>query len=179
MINHILTYYKNKLKENLEKEFNYPEGIVMIAPIGKEQENDSPDKLVISLLSLERETTRGIIPGRRPIAPGNYGIGTPPLHLNLNIIIAAVFNDKRYTESLAVLSSALLFIQSNPVLILPGGLQYTIEVVSPSIQDLSNIWTCLGGHYYPSVVCKIRHLTLDAGEIKRISGKAQQPEINL
>ncbi|MEO4796856.1 hypothetical protein ABHZ39_14915 [Bacteroides uniformis] len=30
---------------------------------------------------------------------------------------------------------------------------------------MNNVWTLLGGQYYPSVVCKIRRLSIDGGSI--------------
>ena len=34
-----------------------------------------------------------------------------------------------------------------------------------STMDLHNIWTTMGGQYYPSVICKLRGLAIDSSEI--------------
>lgn len=40
-----------------------------------------------------------------------------------------------------------------------------MEIVPMSTMDLHNIWTTMGGQYYPSVICKLRGLAIDSSEI--------------
>ena len=101
----------------------------------------------------------------------------PTLFMNLDIVLAAIFEEKRYAESLSFLSGTLLFIQSNPLFSFEG-VTYTVEVVSLTSQDMNNIWSELGGQYYPSVVCKIRHLAFDAGTGRAGGQISSRPEIN-
>jgi hypothetical protein len=52
----------------------------------------------------------------------------------------------------------------------------TVEPVNLNYQELTNLWSVLGGKYYPSMVGKIRMVTVDAQEIesvKRISTETQ------
>ncbi|MCD8184800.1 MAG: DUF4255 domain-containing protein [Bacteroides sp.] len=143
--------------------FHQPEGLVEVGAIGTQGEEE-PCKIIISLLSLERESKQGM---SVTTASGHFvTISSPPIHANLNVLIAAVFSDKRYREELSFLSQALTFMQITSSLAV-GGNKYTIELLSPTLQDQSNIWTQFGGKYYPSVVCKIRRLTFDAGEVQR------------
>ena len=102
----------------------------------------------------------------------------PPLLLNLNLMLAAVYDEKRYAESLDILSDTLKFIQSVPIFEVDG-MAYTVEIVTLSSQDLNNIWTMLGGQYYPSVVCKLRRLVIDAEEITGSGATMKQPDIKL
>jgi len=37
-----------------------------------------------------------------------------------------------------------------------------------NVTELSNIWSILGGKYYPSMIWKIRMLTFDASEIESV-----------
>ena len=60
-----------------------------------------------------------------------------PLLLNLDLMIAAVYDEKRYAESLSVLYESLLFIQSHPYFELDGR-KYTVEIVTLSVQDINN-----------------------------------------
>ena len=55
------------------------------------------------------------------------------------------------------------------------GTGYTIEIASLSTQDMNNVWTLLGGQYYPSVICKIRRLLIDTGEISTGGKTADRP----
>ena len=44
---------------------------------------------------------------------------------------------------------------------------------------MNNVWTLLGGQYYPSVVCKIRRLVIDAEEITSGGSIAKGPVIDM
>lgn len=153
------------MEQYLSSFFHQPEGMVEVGMIGT-QSDEEPCKLQISLLSVERETASGI--STRVGSSGKFvNVTFPPIYANLNIVIAAVFSDKKYKESLSFLSLAIAFLQSTPTFNTSEGSRYTIEIMTPSLQDISNIWTLFGGRHYPSVVCKIRRLTFDAGEMKQ------------
>ncbi|MMZ71029.1 hypothetical protein D1872_342480 [compost metagenome] len=47
-----------------------------------------------------------------------------------------------------------------------------------TMHELSNLWSICGENYYPSVVCKIRLLEVDAGEIIDLSHLITKPEQN-
>lgn len=176
MIKRILTYYAERLDEYLARTHRQPEGLATVGPIGNSAE-ERPGKMVVSLLNVERETAGGIsAPVQR--TPEAYVRLSPPLLLNLNVMLAAVYDERQYAESLSVLSDTLKFIQSAPRFEVDGT-GYTIEIVSISTQDMNNVWTLLGGQYYPSVVCKIRRLALDAGEITSAGSLAATPVVEM
>ncbi|WP_370457784.1 Pvc16 family protein [Dysgonomonas sp. 216] len=56
---------------------------------------------------------------------------------------------------------------------------YVVEMITPSSQELNNIWTTLGGQYHPSIVCKIRRLSFDAGEISKTIRETQKTVIDM
>lgn len=176
MMKRILTYYAERLDEYLSRLYHQPEGLAEIGFVGNGSE-EKPNKMVVSLFSIERETSGGISAPIQRSAEG-YIRTSPPLLLNLNVVIAAVYDERRYGESLSVLSDTLRFIQSTPRFTVDGT-DYTIEVVTLSTQDQNNVWTLLGGQYYPSVVCKIRRLTIDAEEIISSGSIAKKPAIDM
>lgn len=166
MINLVLATYARQMEQYMGSWLRQPEGLVEVGAIGSQNE-DEPCKIVISLLSVERESTAGIAAKTQPSA-GRFAAGNFPLiYANLNVVIAAVFTAKRYKESLSFLSMAIAFLQATPYFTTPDGTKYTIELLSPTLQDQSNVWPQMGGRYYPSVACKIRRLTFDANEIKK------------
>ena len=183
MIRKILTYYAERLDEYLGGFHRRPEGLATVGLIGNATE-ESPNKMVVSLLNVERETAGGISAPVQCTQDG-YVRTQPPLLLNLNVMLAAVFDERQYAESLSVLSDAeslsvlsdtLRFIQSVPKFEVEG-VDYTIEIVSVTTQDLNNVWTLLGGQYYPSVVCKIRRLTIDEEQIAASGKTAKGTEV--
>lgn len=176
MIKTILTYFTSQLEEYLMRWHHQPEGLATVGFIGNSRE-ERPNKIVVSLLNMERETPEGIsAPEQR--TPEDHTRKSPPLQLNLNVILAAVYDEDQYAESLAVLSDTLRFIQSAPRFEIDS-VGYTVEIVSISTQDMNNIWTLLGGQYYPSVVCKIRRLTIYAEEITYGGKLSNNPSITL
>lgn len=172
MIRKILTYYAEQLDEYLSRFYHRPEGLATVGMIGSAKE-ERPNKMVVALLNVERETSGGISTPIQRIGDGRYARMQPPLLLNLNIMLAAVFDERQYAESLSLLSDTMQFIQSMPKFTIEG-MDYTIEMVNISTQDMNNAWMLLGGQYYPSAVCKIRRLSIDGESITasdRTSGK--------
>lgn len=176
MIKRILTYYAERLDEYLSRIHRQPEGLATVGLIGNASE-ERPNKMVLSLLNVERETSGGIAAPVQRTAEG-YVRTQPPLLLNLNVMLAAVFDERRYADSLSVLTDALRFIQNVPKFRVES-VDYTIEIVTLSTQDLNNVWTLLGGQYYPSVVCKIRRLTLQTEEITSGGSMAKKPIVEM
>lgn len=174
MIKKILTHYTSRLDEYLGRLHHQPEGLAEVGSIGAGA-SEKPGKLIVSLLSVERETAGGInAPVQR--TADKYARMAPPLLLNLNLMLAAVYDEKRYGESLSVLSDTLKFIQSVPAFELDG-VGYTVEIVTLSPQDINNIWSTLGGQYHPSVMCKLRRLVIDADEATSSGRTVKQPDI--
>ncbi|WP_455664943.1 Pvc16 family protein [Phocaeicola sp.] len=176
MIQDILTYYAARLDEYLLKKYHQPEGIAEVGFIGNGAEEKSC-KLIVSLLNIERETSGGISAPIQKKTDGYVRL-VPPLLLNLNLMFAAVYDEKRYVESLSVLSDTLKFIQTVSSFEFEGQV-YTIEIVTLSSQDINNVWTTLGGQYYPSVVCKLRRLVIDSEEMTGAGQISKQPDIKL
>ena len=176
MIRKILTYYAERLEEYLSRFHRRPEGLATVGMIGNSTE-ERPNKMVVSLLNVERETAGGATAPVQRTADGGYARLQPPLLLNLNVMLAAVFDERQYAESLSVLSGTLRFVQSVPKFDVDGT-AYTIEVVNLSTQDMNNVWTLLGGQYYPSVVCKIRRLTIDTEQMTASGSLAKEAELS-
>ena len=177
MIKRILTYYAERLDEYLSRTRHRPEGLATVGMIGSTTE-ERPNKMVVALLNVERETSGGISAPIQRTGNGGYARMQPPLLLNLNIMLAAVFDERQYAESLSLLSDTMRFIQSVPKFTVDGA-DYTIEVVNISTQDMNNVWTLLGGQYYPSVVCKIRRLSIDGGSIATGGRTSDKPVIEM
>lgn len=178
MINTILSTYAKQMEQYISSFIRQPEGMVEVGAIASQGEEE-PCKIQLFLLSVERETATGLVTGKGTTSGRFSGVSSPPVYANLNVIIASVFSDKRYKESLTYLSLAITFLQSTPYFTTGDGTKYTIEIMSSSIQDQSNIWSLFGGKYYPSVVCKIRRLTFDSNEIKKTEISISNVEPNI
>ena len=173
MIKRILTYYAERLEEYLSRLHHQPEGLATVGLIGSAGE-ECPNKVVISLVNLEQETSGDMTYMQRS-GSGFVGKGAP-LMMTMHIVLAAVYDGKRYGEALSVLSETLAFIRSTPKFQVDG-CAYTLEIVPMSTMDFHNIWTTMGGQYYPSVICKLRVLTIDSTEI--ISGGSRTGKMSV
>ena len=173
MIKRILTFYAERLDEFLSRTHRQPEGLATVGLVGKPSE-EIPNKVVISLVSLEKETSGDVSFMQRS---GGVFVGQrSPLLMNMYIMLAAVYEPKRYAESLDVLSETLSFIQSMPKFS-TGKETCTVEVIPMSTSDLHHIWTTMGGQYYPSVICKVRGLVIDSSAIHAAGGTTVTPHV--
>ena len=126
--------------------------------------NNLPSNAFITLVNIEEE--------RLSKSPDNFvrqGTGTlykyPRVFLNLYILFAV--NLSSYTESLKRLSFIIQFFQFQPVFVpvsypsLPAGIDKLIlDLHTLSFQDLNNLWGILGSKYLPSVMYKIRMVSI-------------------
>lgn len=125
MIDKVLAYYVSRLDEYLRRSFPRPEGMAEVGAVG-DPDCEKPCKVVVSVLSVERETAGDIAaPVQR--SGERYTRTYPPLQLNVNLMLAAVYDEKRYAESLIVFSSMLDFLQATPCFEC-GERSYTMEV---------------------------------------------------
>lgn len=130
---------------------------------------DINNKIVVTLLNVERESaavSSAPMPLRQS-AEGGYVRTPQDLALNIYIMVSASFDD-RYRDGLRVLSGALGFFQSNPVITssthpnLPKGIrQLAFKMVNLDLQTLGHVWGVLGGRYMPSALYKVRLVTID------------------
>lgn len=106
----------------------------------------------------------------------------PPLHLNLYIVFSV--NRTDYAESLKWLSYIIQYFQfqkvfsplSHPALD-PKIQKIMLDLHSLSFEQVNHLWSILGGKYLPSVLYKIRQITID--EDATISGGGLITEIDL
>lgn len=175
MIRRILTYYAARLDEYLALTHHRPEGLAAAGLIGR-MSDESRGKMIVSLVNIEKEASGDA--GTYTPHDGGYTGKIAPLLLNMYIMLAAVYDAKRYADSLSMLSDTLSFIRSVPSFHIDGN-RYTVELVPMSATDMHNIWTTMGGQYYPSVICKVRGAVIGAKGIASSGGTAANPKIKI
>ena len=122
------------------------------------------DKLILSVVNIEED--------RMVKSPENFvkvnqviRYKNPALHFNLTLLIAATHE---YEIALRMLEKVIRFFQRKNVFT-PSDTPQLDNRIDKLIFDLMNLnleqvhqlWTTLGGHYMPSVVFKMRMLTID------------------
>jgi hypothetical protein len=101
---------------------------------------------------------------------------SPPLFLNLYMLVAV--NRNSYGQSLAWLSHILQFFQfqnvftpiTHPSLEESRILKLIVELHTLNFEQINHLWSTLGGKYLPSVLYKIRQITLDEDLMTSESG---------
>jgi len=139
---------------------------------GKVDESSLAEKLIITLLRLEEESTLKNSPHVK-VNENKTEYRNPPVHLNLYLLIAANF--KNYDTSLVSISKVIEFFQGKKVFTssntvynrdnvafeILDDFRFILEIYSPSFEELNNIWGTLGGRQMPSVIYKVQLIQIE------------------
>jgi hypothetical protein len=144
---------------------------------GDQFTDNMKDKLVLSIVNIEED--------RVAKSPENFvrennliKYKNPAIHINLTLLFAATHD---YDKALPLLEKVIRFFQVKYVFT-PGntpelattnavndiGIEKIIfDWVNLNLEQVHQLWTTLGGHYMPSVVFRMRMLTLDEFQIQK------------
>ena len=174
MINLAVQHLATQLNQYLRRTYDLNEDVVVISNLVEMDGSVAPNvnnKVVIFLANVQNDTT----PSRQGAFQeiGKLSIkSSQPLYFNLYVMMTANFTGNNYPEALKFLSSTISFFQRHALFNhqttpeLDRRIEKLIlDIENLSIQDLSNLWGCLGGKYLPSILYKVRMVTFDAGEI--------------
>ncbi|MCD7937359.1 MAG: DUF4255 domain-containing protein [Tannerellaceae bacterium] len=174
-----LTFFTQLLNNHLKLSFKLNEEIVSLCTVNENGGQSPKNRVGISLVNIERETSGGIRFGQQAMGNTYSRKTAPSWQLNIYILISMLFSEKQYAESLRLFSGILSFIQKNYIVDLQEtGSMITIEPVNLSFQEQSNLWSVNGGNYFPSVLCKLRLLTVDGQEVADLSALISSPGTN-
>lgn len=176
MINTALQFTTNVLDQFLKIRFGLDEGKVVLNNL-IEGSGSIPEinqnKIVISLINIEKETAKPFYIRNRQLAEGNYGSINPEERYNLDVLVSSNFDD--YTETLKFLNEVILFFQVNNTLDasvsaqIPSGLQkLDFEIEKITYHQMQSLWTAMGAKYQPSVIYKMRLITLQGNELNEV-----------
>ncbi len=167
------------LKEQLDK-FLTDEGLGKIVVLenialwesGSTDATKVDDKVVLTLLKMEEETTLRNIPNFK-IKDGKTEYKNAPVHLNLYLLISA--NCDTYDKSLRSISKVIQFFQGQKIFTSANTIynrtnvafdvldyfKFVLELFTPSFEILNNIWATLGGRQLPAVIYRIQLIKLE------------------
>ncbi|MDQ2751606.1 MAG: DUF4255 domain-containing protein [Bacteroidota bacterium] len=107
----------------------------------------------------------------------------PEVHLNLFLLFSIQLSS--YTEALKRLSFIIQFFQQQNVFTpltspaMPAGVeQLILDMYTLSLQDVNNLWGMLGSKYLPSVMYKLRMITISEKFAQGESGLITTININ-
>lgn len=182
MILKSLQFTQDVLSQFLTNAFNLDEGKVVLNNIIDTNGNipfENQNKVVVSLINVERETLKPFYGRNQKLSNGNYAEIRPSERYNLDILITSNFDN--YAETLKFLNFVILFFQTNTAIDsasfsnMPAGinrLEFDIEKIT--YHQMHSLWTAMGAKYQPSVIYKMRLLTLQADESRAFTTELKQ-----
>ena len=134
--------------------------------------NDGKDHyLVITLVNIEEEKNLKPPTKIKEIAGKILTKQSPEIHINLYVLFTAF--SSHYETSLGIISDVIAFFQSKSLINHSNtpSLHAKIEKIIPELHSLAFeqqnfLWSVLGAKYTPSVVYKLRMLSIDEELIK-------------
>jgi hypothetical protein len=178
MIHTVLELITEALNQHLRIQHEFSENMALLSGIVEPDGSVIPaadNKLLVSLVSIEKDTSMNTSPVARRKGPDVVTTTRHAgIHLNLYIMMSANFTATNYAEGLKILSHTIGFFQKQPVFTrsnmpdLDTGiskLMFSIENLS--IKDLSSLWSVISNKYVPSVLYKVRLVTIDMDALKQ------------
>ncbi len=134
------------------------------------QENQN--KVIVSLINIEKETSRPFYNRNQQVSTEKYADTNLSERYNLDILISANFEN--YSETLKFLDEVLLFFQvnnsfdSSTFSKMPEGIpRLEFEIEKITYHQMQSLWTAMGAKYQPSVIYKMRLISIQANESNR------------
>ncbi|MFO0355967.1 MAG: DUF4255 domain-containing protein [Sphingobacteriaceae bacterium] len=173
MINETLEFISVALNNHFKNVFQVTEDKTIVSNIIN-SDGSVPiainDKLVVCLVNIEQETSIANL-GFTHNTGQSFQIRNQPLNINLYILFAANFNI--YSESLKFISSTISFFQGNYVFLKKNHPNMSenidklvFELLKTDYQSTNYLWNSLGAKYVPSMIYKVRMLTIDENNVR-------------
>ncbi len=185
MIDLAIQHVATQLNDALRSRFSVPDDLVVASSLMEPDGNVVPEvsnKIVVFLVNVERDT----MPQRAlPQSGAGRMVQTrEPVFLNLLVMFAANFSGNNYREALKLLAGAIGVLQARPVFDRANspGMdarfeRITMEIENLNTAELSNLWGILGGRYLPSVLYRLRMVTIDDGQVTGQAPRVQRPDV--
>lgn len=175
MIFTALYFIKQRINEYLKTRFTCDEDMIVLSSLANDSSSNlggQSNYVIMTLINLEKELSIGNRFVTRTSSVDRGVSEFSDLYLNLYIMISTHFDDNNYEESLKVLSSVVEYVQSNQVFNhfnspeLSEKLdQLTLEIVDLDFNQMSQVWNMIGSKYTPSIMYKMRMITIESNKI--------------
>ena len=172
MISKALQFTNDVLDQFLKNRFGLDERKVLLNNL-IESNGSVPqmnqNMVVISLINIEKETVRPFNIRNQQQLNGNYSDINPAERYNLDLLVSSNFDE--YSETLKFLNAVILFFQVHACLDarsfsnIPVGLtKLEFEIEKITYHQMQSLWTAMGAKYQPSVIYKMRMITMQGNE---------------
>ena len=193
MIDKVLDFVRTQLNTYLQNKLSLlpTEDAIILSNVSQLNEtqpssggNDvDPQNAFISLINIEEDRISKSPENFVRALDGSITYKSPKIFLNLYLLFAV--NLSSYPESLKRLSYIIQFFQYQNVFTplstpsLPEGVdELILDLMTLSYQDLNNLWGILGSRYLPSVMYKMRLISINEDFVLGGAGLIQKITIN-
>lgn len=186
MIDAAVSHIARELNQYLKRTFSLTEDVVVVSNILEQDGtvvSHANNKIVVSLVNITKDTT----PFRQK-ALVNSGadrsvVSNQPVFLNIHLMFAAYFSGSNYQQGLRFLSNTIAFFQGQPLFDHHNSPELDrqidrliLDIENLDINDLSSLWSILSGKYLPSILYKVRMVSVDSGAVRRQTPTLTTPE---
>lgn len=175
MIDLALGVVTSQLNQGLRRAFGVREDLAVLGNIVEQDGQvgtQVDNKLVVSLVNIERESAALRSASRGAGGPMRAAVLPAAVPLTLSVLFAANFSGGNYAEALKFISGTIGFFQSRPVLNHQNTPELdaridrlALDIANLDITELSNLWGILSGRYVPSVLYRVRMVTVDLDQL--------------
>ncbi|MCI4668274.1 MAG: DUF4255 domain-containing protein [Bacteroidia bacterium] len=180
MIDKAIGCIQAELNAHIKRKFQLPDPPRVVTSMlvdldGKPAIEGEKNKLIVVLAGIEETRFKGVAPTPiRKSGDADIGFKSAPIYLTLYVLIASYFKSSEMMESLKFLSAAIGFFQSKPVFdrnnspkLVDGPIDKLIlEMEKQSFHEKSHLWGMMGAKYMPSVLYKVRLLTIQEDQMR-------------
>lgn len=142
---------------------------------------ENQNKLVLTLINIDNETNRPFYVRNEKTPDNQFSNISLSERFNLYILISANFDD--YREGLKFLNAAILYLQAHTRLDMqefpqmPSGLtRVELDIEKITYHQMHSLWTSMGAKYQPSVIYKMRLVTLQSGNVSGFTPAINQTQ---
>jgi hypothetical protein len=179
----------SQLNQFLRRSFGVAEDLVVVSNLTEADGSLVPqvsNKLVLFLVNIEKDSLPGQSQTYGGTGAARMSISPPPVHLNLLLMFAATFSGANYPEALKFISQTIGFFQSRPVIdhqntpdLDPRIDKLMLDIENLNTAELSNLWGILRGTYMPSILYRMRMVTIDSGQWTTQVPAVLRPQVGL
>lgn len=177
MIQTALVFVKKKLDQYLVNSFKLDGNVTvlnhLISPYGNELPEKNRNKMVITLINLDYDTNKQYQDKQYRTMGNGIAKTNPAILFNIDLLFTACFDD--YEEALKFLNATIAFFQSHNSFNakttpdIPSGIKMlNFEIENATHFEIHNLWSAMGAKYQPSIIYKVRHVTVQGNEINAV-----------
>ena len=142
---------------------------IALADSDHESAAEMANKIVLTLLTIDEESTLRNMPNRKVTGSRTQTMNEK---VNLNLYLLFSGNKTFYKDSLSFISNVIAFFQgknlftnaNSSITTSIGAVEtfrFSMELYTPTFEDLNYIWGTLGNKQYPSALYKLSLVTIE------------------